>query len=232
MGDVIPLPLAPMPDRLARQVWELSRPPNPAFRGFPVEVYHDPAAKEWLRRKRELLAQRAERDDCHEWFVLLCLGINGITEDAFKWREAAIWEMCQELPAFVWCVETRRTMWARTPFLPAPGECHEVLVAYRALLTREIDALERIANANPAPAYKETPRYVLPRPPEWAFNGPAVSPPADSRAASAAKFEAMHGRAPGALSSAVLAVVRRAAAARSANGLSPPDDPDPPEAAD
>src|ERR1035441_2527380 len=180
MGDVVQLPVSSMPYHLASQVWRLSQPPDPAYAGLPlIKPYPDPAAAEWLRRKREWMAERATREGCHEWFVSLCLGINGVTADAFHRREIAIWEMCQDMPLFVWSIETRRAMWARTSFLPTPGECREVFETYLVPFRREIAALEHIAYAEPEPEpTRSSKRYVPPLPPEWALNGPA-HPPAE-----------------------------------------------------
>lgn len=167
MSNVIRLPLE-MPPLLAQQVAALSWPPNPDYAGFPpLEPEHNPAAGEWLRRKRDLIKQ-ASRDDCHEWLVLLGCGINGVDGSTLKLREEAVWDRCADLPALVWCKETRRAMWDRTPFLPSPGECHEVLSAHLAPLLAEIAALERIA-AIPAPKPIAPPEpYQIPAwAPEW-----------------------------------------------------------------
>jgi hypothetical protein len=166
MTGITRLPLK-LPPQLADQVATLARPPNPEFAGFPaLKPIHDPAAGEWLRRKRELITQ-AVREDCHDWLLMLSHGINGVAEGVLERREFAIWSMCCDLPGLVWCEETMRAMWKRTAFLPTPGECRDVLEAYAAPLLREIEVLERIANT-PAPKPRTIlPPYEPPPAPEW-----------------------------------------------------------------
>lgn len=168
MSNVIKLPLN-MPPALAQQVALLNLPSNPEYAEHPpLAPEHNPAAGEWLRRKRELIKQ-ATRDDCSAWFALLVFGINGVEETTCKLREEAIWDRCSDLPALVWCKETRRAIWDLTPFLPSPGECHKVLSAHLAPLLAEIAALERIAAAPPPKPPEILPPYQPPAwTPEWA----------------------------------------------------------------
>lgn len=167
--NIIHLPLK-MPPDLAGQVARVSRPPDPEYAGHPpLEPSYNPAAADWLKRKRELIKQ-ASRQQCHEWLVGLVFGINGVTKAQTEGREVAIWSMCRALPDLVWCEETMQAMWARTAFLPTPGECREVFEAYLAPLLREIAALERIVAA-PKLRQVVLPPYEPPVAPEWATKG-------------------------------------------------------------
>lgn len=135
-----------MPPDLSRQLALLTRPFDPDYESQPPEPRYDPAAAAWLERKRSLLAP-GERGLCYAWLAALAQGINGVTPELLGARGAAIWSMCQGLPGIVWCEATMHAMWARTAFLPSPGECREVLVGHAERLRREIRALERIVAA-------------------------------------------------------------------------------------
>lgn len=173
--NIVPLPLK-MPLSLARQVEQLTRPLDAAYAGFPpLEPDHDPAAADWARRKREKIKQ-ASRQQCLDWLTMLGDGLNGVTEEAVRKRALAVWMLCCDLPDLVWSPETLRIMWKRTPFLPTPGECHDVFTAYLAPLLREIEALESIADTPPSVVRTKAPPYVIPPAPEWAGSGLAHRP--------------------------------------------------------
>jgi hypothetical protein len=164
--NIIHIPLK-MPQPLAKQVAVLNLPPNPEYAEHPpLEPVYDPAAGDWLKRKREMIKQ-ASRQQCHEWLAGLVLGINGVTRAQTEGREMAIWSMCRALPDLVWCEETMQAMWARTSFLPTPGECFEVFEAHVAPLLAEIAALERIARVLPPRPVVQTQPYEPPPAPEW-----------------------------------------------------------------
>lgn len=137
--------------------------------GAEASIDFSEDAAEWLAR-RKALAAPGSREQCHAWMAVLVQGVNGVTESGALGREAAIWAMCHDLPAFVWCQKTVNELWARTAFLPSPGEAREVLAAYSAPLLKEITALEKIATATPPPRLEQAPPYVMPRAPEWAFD--------------------------------------------------------------
>jgi hypothetical protein len=164
--NIIQLPLKMSPG-LEAQISLFNRQPDPQYADRdPLLPVHDPAAADWLQRKRKQL-QPGTRDDCKEWLIRLVLGINGVSEEAFKGREEAVWERCADVPGFTWCKATRQTMQDRTPFLPSPGEVYAVLSEHAAPLKREIAALERIVSA---PKLREVilPPYQPPTDtPEW-----------------------------------------------------------------
>lgn len=159
-----------LPSDLAKQVRRIVHLGSDAM----IDFFDDAAF--WLKSRRELAAP-GNRTQCHAWMTMLVQGINGVTETAAVGREAAIWAMCHDLPGFVWCQKTVNDAWAKTPFLPTPGEIREILTAHAAPLFREIAALEKIAAATPPPALQKAPPYEMPRAPDWVFDrkiqGPA-----------------------------------------------------------
>lgn len=152
MNELVPFERSALPQALYGQVRRI------VVLGNEASVAYVPGAESWLADRRAT-ATPGSRKACHAWVRAVIQGVNGVTPALAESRETAIWAMCNGLPAFVWCQATVRDMWAKTCFLPTPGEASEVLRACASPLHQEIEALEKIVAAPRyyvAPPVRET----------------------------------------------------------------------------
>lgn len=153
-----------LPDSLRRAV-RVIRAAEP---GSQPAIWHDPAATGALAQMAPHLAP-ADIKACERWLRKVATGVNVWEDRQLQLRVVAVWAMCGDLPASVWCDETVRAIWAATPYLPTPGEVRRVLTAHAAPLLSVRDALRRIEEAPPAPPVAREALGYAPPPsaPDW-----------------------------------------------------------------
>ena len=135
----------------------------------PDPAWH-PGAAEAAARLRAAYDQPADRDTVQQWLELLAASVASPPTSAkeFDKRLSAIMFLCGDLPAECWGPETLRKAQATFKFWPSVAEIWELLKPHADRLAAEIDAFDRMANADPRGvrgAREAAIPYKLPPPP-------------------------------------------------------------------
>jgi hypothetical protein len=150
-------PVEVMAPRISRALaLDLERMTDPdpsarALRSFDPGSVTPPQREEaeWAAEGFRALLGPVTRPQLVAWLGAINAGCrNPQDQEAFKVRLSAITQDCGHLPAGCFTAETRRALYAKTPFFPAAADVLAVLEPIAGSLRAKLAALERIASAD------------------------------------------------------------------------------------